>query len=795
MIERALQITKGSHNHESRPLFEYNYDFFLSSISKYLDVFKANIFFRTNKSIYFSPYTQLYWKSQLESYFPHEIKTLAPIITLHFSNDGIGTVHRISNQHYSRTFSYLQTKTYANFSFRHMKTSTLIFSNNLSVIKQNNIQFNTTLLNRADKYGKKTIDLILGMKNSELNTYIFNNLKSSIKHIHQDKLKLWALKLDQQLFWDNYFSEEKKSIHNFLSKDRTLLSYAIEFDAINSAEALLNLGANPDIPTEPFPTVICNAVKRGQFEIVRLLWEKNYSKNNVIAKITPIIRAACIAGKLNIMKYLYSQGNVGIETYTSSKGSLLYLAVKYGHMDIIEFLLQEKADLTIRCERGFSLLYIGAKSGKYKAVNRLLREYVKLKMSVDEENNTGQTPLSIAAAYGYAQTCTLLLEHGANIETESHDGWTPLLTAAGNGRNQVVDILCENNINLMKMHPVYGTALHLAVHNEHLSCVIILSKKIPNINIAFRGKTALHSAAEKNNPDIIETLLHYGASVDQQTDDGETPLYIAVTNKCLLAVKTLLANGANPNIGCLLGQTPLHIAAQEIHNLNFAMKIIQQLILAGANPSLLDIHAKKPADHATHTQIRDTLQTLEITAAHHNKSHIAHQPLCLIDVQPIIIKLRKDIDNSNSSSPFSILNLNKMDQTSRKKICLYFLENYLTDFEQTIILYSILESNMKDGIARMITHNLQYSYPILAKNYLLNRIDGYLNHNSHLMKDLQNYVIKPFSQGFSQFHRSSSDHYFKPIISLSLFSNIINYSLLKNNVNLKEILPSRIINH
>ena len=60
--------------------------------------------------------------------------------------------------------------------------------------------------------------------------------------------------------------------------------------------------------------------------------------------------------------------------------------------------------------------------------------------------------------------------------------------------------------------------------------------------------TALSLAAQLGNSDMVERLLHYGASIDRGNDDGHTPLIFASLNGNFSTVLVLLEHGSNPNI-------------------------------------------------------------------------------------------------------------------------------------------------------------------------------------------------------------------------------------------------------
>jgi ankyrin repeat protein len=92
------------------------------------------------------------------------------------------------------------------------------------------------------------------------------------------------------------------------------------------------------------------------------------------------------------------------------------------------------------------------------------------------------------------------------------------------------------------------------------------------------GFTALHWAAQRNNPQIVELLISAGANVKAASRYQATALYLACTNGNAAIVERLLAAGVDANEVALEGQTALMTAA------------------ASGNPDVLRALLKRGAD-------------------------------------------------------------------------------------------------------------------------------------------------------------------------------------------------------
>jgi ankyrin repeat protein len=69
---------------------------------------------------------------------------------------------------------------------------------------------------------------------------------------------------------------------------------------------------------------------------------------------------------------------------------------------------------------------------------------------------------------------------------------------------------------------------------------------VPNLNINARdtkGWTALHHAADSGCCETVEFLLQRGADVNARTDEGSTPLSLAIVNNYVEAGYLIQAYG------------------------------------------------------------------------------------------------------------------------------------------------------------------------------------------------------------------------------------------------------------
>jgi ankyrin repeat protein len=126
-------------------------------------------------------------------------------------------------------------------------------------------------------------------------------------------------------------------------------------------------------------------------------------------------------------------------------------------------------------------------------------------------NKLGATPFFLASQSADAELMRTLVELGADPLLTSADNSTPLMAAAGLGtRSPGEDAGTEDEV-------LEAVALALELGND--------------INaVDNHGETAIHGAAYKNLPRVIEFLASQGARVDvwnRKNEYGWTPLNIA----------------------------------------------------------------------------------------------------------------------------------------------------------------------------------------------------------------------------------------------------------------------------
>lgn len=329
----------------------------------------------------------------------------------------------------------------------------------------------------------------------------------------------------------------------------TILMTAARTGKPGPVKALLSRGAKVDSKERRGQTALMWAAADGHTAVVELLLKAGADFRTPLpdSGFTPLLFAVREGRAETVRALLKADADVNeaMQPKKSSgknpgKGtSALILAVENGHFSLALDLLDAGADPNDQ-RSGFTALHVltwvrkpprgedeGAPpplgSGNLNSL-QFIKKLVEHGADVNTRlkngsggpglyNKTGATPFLMAAATADIAYMKLLVELGANPSLGNVDNCTPLMVACGIG---------------------VGTATANEVAGEEpevLEAAQLLLKLGADINaIDTNGETAMHGAALKNLPKVVQFLADNGAKIEiwnQKNKYGWTPLLIA----------------------------------------------------------------------------------------------------------------------------------------------------------------------------------------------------------------------------------------------------------------------------
>ena len=236
---------------------------------------------------------------------------------------------------------------------------------------------------------------------------------------------------------------------------------------------------------------------------------------------------SCRSGDLQTVTELI-KNKVNINQFDENKLTPLHLAVSKGHAEIVQLLLENRADINIKSgEKGLTPLIYGAIHGKLKIMNILIDFGADMKLTTD----SGRNALHYAAGNGHDEIVEFLIENGITIDALDYQSSSPLHLAAVFGKPSTVQNLISKGANKELQGLNNRTPLLSAVFSGNIETAEILLDHGANVNAVDKfNSTAMHfillfMAEETNDLQIfVKLLINYGADLTLKDEEGRTVL-------------------------------------------------------------------------------------------------------------------------------------------------------------------------------------------------------------------------------------------------------------------------------
>ena len=273
-------------------------------------------------------------------------------------------------------------------------------------------------------------------------------------------------------------------------------------------------------------SLLVTAVRNGDLDSVKILLKykadvevrEKYLRDNWSSITRASLFWAADFGYIDILRCLIENG-VDINSFSADNCNCtpLMKAVENGDKDVVTFLIDHGANVTIKDKCGYTALHracIIYHDCSPEVLSCLIENGADVNLSTD--NN--RTPLMTACEYGHVNTVTFLIEHGANVNLQDRDGLTAVHYAVrGSQACEILSCLMENGADVDAK--------------------------------TFDDCTPLMIAAEIGDTKVATFLIEHGANVDLPDKTGATALYYALScpgNMCEV-MSCLIENGADIN--------------------------------------------------------------------------------------------------------------------------------------------------------------------------------------------------------------------------------------------------------
>ena len=274
----------------------------------------------------------------------------------------------------------------------------------------------------------------------------------------------------------------------------------------------------------------------------------------------------------------------------------LHIAVEHAAVEIVKSLLAAGANMEAKNKQGRTPLIHAIFASRHDSFDTLLRSGAR----IDHKDAVGMSALHWAARLGQVAIIATLLEKGASRLDHDNTGHEPIHHAASGGHILAVEALLTEGSELDRPtksgeNKSGESLLHIASLHNHLDLARYLLKNGVQVNhwsdraptwtcdprakLLGSSLTPLHYACCLGHFEMAVLLIDHKALVNAATEDGYTPLMMAVEAENTDLVALLHNRGAKINAslpGTL--STALHMAARRGD-----IETVRELIRAGAD--------------------------------------------------------------------------------------------------------------------------------------------------------------------------------------------------------------------
>ncbi|XP_071178357.1 ankyrin repeat domain-containing protein 50-like [Mytilus edulis] len=311
---------------------------------------------------------------------------------------------------------------------------------------------------------------------------------------------------------------------------------------------------------------------------------------NTQNKDTPLIQC-CYIGDIDLVEWCLYHCNSNVNHCRKNGLSPLFFACQEGHTEVVQMLINNKADINKCIDTRASPLYISCEKGHTGVVQMLINNKADINKCID----TGASPLYISCENGHTEVVQMLINNKADInKCIDNDGVSPLYIACQKGHTEVVQMLINNKADINKCKDTGASSLYIACQKGHTEEVQMLINNKADINKCIDTRASpLYISCEKGHTGVVQMLINNKADINKCIDTGASPLYISCEKGHTGVVQMLINNKAYIN-KCIDndGVSPLFIACEKGHTGVVQMLInnkadINKCIDNGASPMFI----------------------------------------------------------------------------------------------------------------------------------------------------------------------------------------------------------------
>ncbi|XP_060077074.1 transient receptor potential cation channel subfamily A member 1-like [Ylistrum balloti] len=348
----------------------------------------------------------------------------------------------------------------------------------------------------------------------------------------------------------------REQVLSFTDKANNMpLHAAVNGGDIEAVRVCIAAGAAVDAQQEDKSTPVHFACAQGSVELIKIMQELQPVRFSTalstcdVLKMTPLHRAA-LFNHVNVVEYLLKQG-ADIDAQDSQDRTPLLIAASKGCWKTVQCLIVNNVSLAKTDRENRNFLHLAIKFGG--RLNEFGVELLKdVKNLLNEKDDYGCTPLHYASREGHLVAIDDLISLGAHINPKNNNKQSPLHFAARYGRYNTCKRLLDSPHGANIINETDGdglSALNLASLNGHTKIIHMLMEKGAYVTRDHDGNSPLHMAASNGYTKTIKILLGVHSNLlDSPNRNGETALHVAAKQGKTSCVDLLLTLGAQMTV-------------------------------------------------------------------------------------------------------------------------------------------------------------------------------------------------------------------------------------------------------
>uniref|UniRef100_A0A3Q3T1G1 Uncharacterized protein n=1 Tax=Mastacembelus armatus TaxID=205130 RepID=A0A3Q3T1G1_9TELE len=263
------------------------------------------------------------------------------------------------------------------------------------------------------------------------------------------------------------------------------------------------------------------------------------------------IHKAASVGDLAKLKQLAKKND--INQRDKENRTALHIACASGHVEMVQFLVDSKAELNLCDNQNRSALMKGVQCQHERCVITLLDSHADPNL-VDINGNTA---LHLAANIPSVSTAGLLLEHGAGINAQNKEGFTPLTVAVREDHIEMAEFLLKKgaDVNFMNLDQRLILNHHTFVARLMLLTSVFIFGDHAIMN--FTCRSPLMIAAGNGQISMLRLLLRFDADITLKDSEGRSADDYAMMNGHHPCSLLIIEHGTQRNDGPSLSHQAL----------------------------------------------------------------------------------------------------------------------------------------------------------------------------------------------------------------------------------------------